>query len=245
MPTRRRIIEPSISNTVEELVVSGDNLHYLRNVLRVKNGDEVEVLDGRGGVYRGVVETIGKRELVIRLLGRETPEDTEPAVNIYLLQPLLKGEKMDLVIQKTTELGIKGIIPVITENSVPRSTRKIDHWRKVAKEAVRQCGRTEVPEVTDVMGLEEAICIVPDESKRYLFYEKGGKNLGDVVIEKESKKSPIYLLTGPEGGLSEREVAISVSSGFETIHLGSRILRAETAPIVAVALLMFMLGELG
>ncbi|RMG01349.1 MAG: 16S rRNA (uracil(1498)-N(3))-methyltransferase [Nitrospirae bacterium] len=244
MSTRRRIIDPSVSSAKEELTVSGDNLHYLRNVLRVKEGNDVEVLDGKGGVYMGVIKSVGKKELAIMLLRRETP-DIEPSVNIHLLQPLLKGEKMDLVIQKTTELGIRGIIPVVTEHSVPRGTRKIDHWRKVAMEAVRQCGRTAVPEVEDVMGLEEAIGLLPEEAQKYVFHEKGGKNLGDAVVKKESKKSSIFLLTGPEGGLSEREVNMSVSSGFEPVNLGRRILRAETATIVAVTLLQFVLGELG
>ncbi len=243
MTTRRRIILPDVSSSSGKISVEGESLRYLRDVLRTRKGDPVEVLDGRGRVLEGIVESIGRRSLSVRIKGRLTPE-TESLLSLYLIQPLLKGEKMDLVVQKTTELGIKGILPVVTERSVVRVTRRLEHWRKVAREAVRQSGRTVIPEIPGIMSLEEVLQGLPAEAIKIVFHRDGKGKLNEIAGTVKGEQLPFYCLTGPEGGLSDHEVQSALSSGFMPASLGRRVLRAETASIVAITLLQFLYGDI-
>ncbi len=243
MTARRRIILPDVSSSSGEVPVEGENLRYLRDVLRTKTGAVVEVLDGRGNVFEGVVESVGRRSLSVRIEGRVVRE-TESPLTLYLIQPLLKGEKMDLVVQKTTELGVKGIFPVITANSVVKKTRRLEHWRKVAGEAVRQSGRTVIPLIPGILSLEEVLEGLPSEAIKIVFHRDGKGKLNEIAGTVKGKQLPVYCLTGPEGGLSDDEVRAAVSAGFRPVSLGKRILRAETASLAAVTLIQFLLGDL-
>jgi 16S rRNA (uracil1498-N3)-methyltransferase len=152
---------------------------------------------------------------------------------------------MDLVIQKTVELGVKEIIPVITERSQVRETRKLLRWQKIAEEASRQSGRSIIPVIHDALAFDKVFLSVPDlQRKGIVFWETGGEELKSVF---ESMKDGINIdiFTGPEGGLSEHEVQSSLNNGFVAATLGKRILRAETAAISAVSLVQYVLGDLG
>jgi len=152
---------------------------------------------------------------------------------------------MDIVIQKATELGVTGIIPVITHRSQLRETRKHPRWRKIAEEASRQSGRSRVPEIFQTCSFEE-IFDTPGLTlgKGIIFWEQRGEKLSD-VISKLSHTDRIFLLIGPEGGFSEKEVMLASERGCLTATLGSRILRAETASITAVSVIQFALGDIG
>jgi len=170
---------------------------------------------------------------------------------------------MDWVVQKTTELGVREIVPVITERSQVRETRKAVRWRKIAEEAARQSGRSVVPEVHDPLELKEflgrnefsrhgdAETRGRGEMKGFIFWEDGGGSFNE-AIKKTSVSpglpftgSPVHLFIGPEGGYTKGEIAFAEEKGIQVVSLGRRILRAETAALSAVALVQFLLGDMG
>ena len=218
--------------------VSGDEARYLSTVLRIRKGEGIEVA-GEGG-RRVMAEVVSVRKAEVELLlSEELPSRPEPSTGIVLAQGVLKGAKMDLVVQKATELGVMGIVPVITERGQVRQTRKSERWRKIALEAARQCGRSALPEISEPLGLGEFLeaSLLPG----IVFYEQEPEALGNAPID---LSSGLVLLVGPEGGLSRQEVDMALEHGYKSRGLGANILRAETASIAAVALIQFLSGRL-
>ena len=187
-----RIYLPALSVTDNRIVLDSEKAHYLSTVLRCKEGDELTIFDGKGNCFRTVIARADKREVIAEVL-RHFPCDFESPVHIILVQGLLKGEKMDWVIQKTTELGVREIIPVITERSQVRETRKAARWRKIAEEASRQSGRSVVPEVHEPLELKEflrrsefgrhgdAETRRHGEIKGCIFWEDGGTSFNEAI----------------------------------------------------------------
>lgn len=239
-----RIFLQELSPLKQPVVIKDEKAHYLFSVLRCKAGDGLIVTDEKACSYTAQILSASKKEVAIAITGDYTL-NTESNLNIILIQGLLKGEKMDFVIQKTTELGVSAIIPVITERSQLRETRKHLRWKKIAEEASRQSGRTRIPEVFEASSYNEVFHIPAVVSgKGIIFWEEGGEKLSS-VIDKLSRKDQISLLIGPEGGFSEMEVLFASEKGFFTATLGNRILRAETASIAAVSIMQFALGDIG
>ena len=233
--------------------ITGDRARYLTKVLRCREGDELHLLDGKGRSFQSIIRGITRREVTVEITGH-IPYDTESPLYLILIQAILKGEKMDIVVQKTTELGIKEIYPVVTERCQVRETARVERWLKIAEEASRQSGRTEVPVIHNVSGLYDLMDGLNADSKGFIFWEGGhrcgGVPLSEAVKTYEGRKvfggrAALYLLTGPEGGFSVEEVERARSRGFVPVTLGRRILRAETAAIVSTALVQFLLGDMG
>ena len=258
-----RIYIPDISAKENRISITGDNARYLVSVLRCKKGDELTVFDGKGNCLKTNILKADRREVIADVLEKFTCH-TESPVNITLMQGLLKGQKMDMVIQKTTELGVKEIMPVITERSQAKETRKVSRWRKIAEEASRQSGRTFIPTIHEpvefnqflgnvgkLKGSGETVKRGLGEMIGIIFWEEGGLSLKEAVHKFSSSPihrvsdSPIHLLIGPEGGFTKKEVTSAEGKGFIVTSLGKRILRAETAAISAIALVQFLLGDLG
>jgi 16S rRNA (uracil1498-N3)-methyltransferase len=249
-----RIYLPALSVTDSRIVLAGEKAHYLFSVLRCRKGDELTIFDGKGNCFLTVIERADKREVIAEVI-RHFPCDFESPVHIILVQGLLKGEKMDWVIQKTTELGVREIIPVITERSQVRETRKAVRWRKIAEEASRQSGRSVVPTVHEPVELKEFLKgsepVQHGDVKGFIFWEDGGASFNEAVKKISVSPghpftvSPIYLLIGPEGGFTHEEVALAQEKSFQAVSLGRRILRAETAALSAVTLVQFLLGDMG
>lgn len=227
----------------EVIRLQNREVRYLIKVLRLEEGDEVEVFDGQGKRYRA------------RLLSEEGPwylevleeleEEGELVLKVILGQGILKGEKMKWVIQKATELGASEIVPVMTQRSVPVLEEeavdlKVNRWRKIAEEASRQCNRSHVPLVRDPLHLrqfaEEA------EGHKVALWEKATIPLGEAL---PPKADALTALIGPEGGLSEEEAVILEERGFVLCSLGRRILRSETAALAVLSILQYLLGDLG
>lgn len=251
------------------ITLSGEKARYLISVLRCSAGDELQVFDGEGSLYKSKIAGIENKKVIIDLLERISLNAESP-LNLTLVQGILKGEKMDMVIQKATELGVKEIIPAVTERSQIRHTRKVDRWRKIAEEASKQSGRTMIPVVHEPLEYRNALWVMCDEYKKFLlthhdlpitdyvlrgfiFWEEGGLPLKEAIhqftqFRDESltgfTDSPIHLLIGPEGGFTKEEVSLAVSKELIAVSLGKRILRAETAAISAVALIQFLLGDI-
>ena len=222
--------------------ITGEKARYLATVLRCRKGDELIVFDGEGNCLKTNILKVDRKEVCVEVLEKFTC-DTESPINIFLIQGLLKGQKMDMVIQKSTELGVKEIIPIITERSQPRETRKITRWRKIAEEASRQSVRSIIPLIHEPIHFND--CISSLTSKGLIFYEEGGIKISEAISSLVTRHSSLSVIIGPEGGFTKKEIAIAKENGFIVTTLGKRILRAETATISAITLVQFLLGDMG
>lgn len=241
----RVFVPPEDIEKKECIKLNADKSHYLTSVLRCKKGDTVSIIDGKGKAYEAEIIDITKKHVFINIIS-EVRQDTESALNLILCQGILKGEKMDLVIQKTTELGVKEIIPLITERCIVKETKKIKRWQKIAEEAAEQCGRTVIPVVHEPVELGSWLTAHSSKQIRgFIFYEGGGEPLSKVVSKFFHKfiNLPVCLFVGPEGGFTTKEVRLSEEYGLTKTSLGKRILRAETAAIVSVALIQNIIEE--
>ncbi|WP_333652773.1 16S rRNA (uracil(1498)-N(3))-methyltransferase [Dissulfurispira sp.] len=254
----RIFVPPEDIAKKEGIKLNVDKSHYLISVLRCKKGDVITIIDGKGKAYEAGVAEIAKKHVFINIL-REMALYTESALNLILCQGILKGEKMDLVIQKATELGVKEIIPLITERCIVKETRKVKRWQKIAEEAAEQCGRTVIPTVHEPIQFNEFLEGQDNEKKGVMeywsnekmngliFWEEGGISLKEAVLKISPSPihpftdSPIHLFVGPEGGFTVEEVKLPEEHGLIRTTLGKRVLRAETAAIVSVALVQFLL----
>ncbi|MGI6588801.1 MAG: 16S rRNA (uracil(1498)-N(3))-methyltransferase [Peptococcia bacterium] len=235
------------------VVIKGQEFEHLSRVLRILPGKEVAVFDGTGKEYVGKVVSLEKGEALVNL-GKPSLFPRESPLEVWLVQGLSKGEKMDLIIQKATELGVRGIIPLKTRRCVVKLEGKKEverrkRWQKVALEAVKQCHRTLIPTVSPVHSLEEFLQELPVKRRLFIPWEKGGSSFRCVLEEGKASKTigsvPVYLLIGPEGGFAEEEVEQVQSYGGIPISLGPRILRTETASLAALAVLMYAWGDWG
>jgi 16S rRNA (uracil1498-N3)-methyltransferase len=246
----RLILPSSIISTDKDLSIYGHEAHYLINVLRLREGDEIQIIDDTGRLHKGEVRLVKKKEVIVKLIETEDI-NTEPELHLILIQAILKGEKMDFIIQKSTELGVREIYPIITSRTIVRETAKEERWKRIAKEAVRQCGRTEVPLIHKPVLFEyllestnQQLLPLPPISQGFIFYESAQKGLKEMASKIQSSKN-ISLIVGPEGGFARDEVEKAISKGFIPVSLGPRILRAETATVVALSLLQFLYGDIG
>jgi 16S rRNA (uracil1498-N3)-methyltransferase len=245
----RFIVDPkSIHNG--HLRIYGDDLKHLRTVLRLGPGDSINVFDGTGKEFEAKLLSVDKTCALAEITASFQTE-AEPEINLTLFQGLLKGEKMDLIIQKGVELGVRSIIPVITDRTVVqvdnnKSEKKALRWSKIAREASKQCRRAMVPHISEPISFDEAI----SESKRYeaalLLYENESKKCLKETLKcyTINKIKEIALFVGPEGGFTPHEIEKYTNSGFDVAGLGRRILRAETAAISVISIIMYEMGEL-
>ena len=252
--TRRRFYAPpsAFAEGGAGLVLSEEESRHLRDVLRLRAGDEAFVFDGEGREFACVVSEPGGRKGAARLevRGRAEAPSPESPLGLTLAVALLKGEKFDLVVQKATELGVSFISPVLTKRSDVRlrderdAAHRVERWRRLALEAAKQSGRARVPVVGAPRSFEAA---VEDEAGadtlRVLFAERGGVGLND--LPRGSAPPPsVSALVGPEGGWDDAEVELARERGWSVVTLGGRTLRAETAALTVCALLQNLYGDL-
>ena len=230
------------------LRVEGDEVRHIRRVLRLKTGDGIVVFDGSGNEYEGKILGEGPSSVVIMIQSILSSERESP-LEITLAQSLLKGEKMDYLIQKATELGIKEIIPFHSSRSVPlieKSGRLKRHhrWEKIVVEASKQCGRGVIPKIEILRDYDEMLKNVSSDFLRLILWEKEGTKLKD-VLERSKEKRKVFFVVGPEGGLSEEEIVIAKEKDFIPVTLGKRILRSETASLCLLSILQYEWGDIG
>ena len=242
-----RLYIPDIFIVDNKISITGEKARYLVSVLRCKKGDELVIFDGKGNCYRITMLKISRKEVLTEVTDIFSC-NTESHLDIILIQCLLKGDKMDLVIQKTTELGVKEIIPAVSERSQLRETRRLTRWKKVAEEASRQSGRNVIPVIYEPIDFKTIFHKYSSQKKIYgfIFYEGYGIKLSKAMhkIKYQDASFPVYLLVGPEGGFTKEEIAIAKEAGLTVVSFGERIMRAETAAISAVTLVQFLLGDL-
>jgi len=244
--TRRRFYAPpdSFNVTLRTVTLGPDEARHLRDVLRLESGAEVNVFDGRGREFRCTV-TAGKRDSAeLRIEAEVEPAKPESQLQLNLCVALLKGEKFDLVVQKTTELGVKKITPLITRYADIRirdaadASKRVARWQRIALEAAKQSGRAFVPEISSPISFEAALEV---DGLGVMFSERGGKALEHLA---QSAPQSVTALVGSEGGWSDEEIESARARNFHVITLGGRILRAETAAITVTALMQYLFGDL-
>jgi 16S rRNA (uracil1498-N3)-methyltransferase len=256
--TRRRFYAPPAAFARDEksATLGPEETRHLRDVLRLRQGDEVHVFDGAGHEFHCTVETIGKDSSELRVLSNVEPSRPESALHLTLAIALLKGEKSDLVIQKATELGIKKIVPLETEHADVRlrgsedAQKRVTRWRRIALEAAKQSGRAFVPEITPPLTLSSLVMSAGKEKKsstesaHLMFAERSGTSLVAATKSFAEQPTEIVALVGPEGGWADEEIELARANGWKIVTLGGRTMRAETAAIVVLALLQHHFGDL-
>ena len=224
-------------------VVDGEDGRHIARSLRMRPGEALTLSDGAGFDYDGEIEEILGDTVTVRLT-RKSRNKSEPTLRVTLYPGMPKSDKLDLVVQKSTELGAAEIIPVLTARSVSRpdaksAAKKQERLQSIALEAAKQSGRGAVPQVRAMVGFKEAIRAA--KGTKILFYEGGGLPLADCLPAGETEVS---VFIGPEGGFDAEEVAFAKENGVLTATLGPRIFRTETAPLAALAILMYMTGNM-
>lgn len=227
----------------EAATITGPDYRHIVNVLRLRPGSDVILFEEGGVEYVGKITEINRREVKVLIKGSRKPE-TESRLNITLLQGIPKGDKMDWIVEKSTELGVGTIIPVITERSQIRRSHKVQRWQRIANESTKQCGRVKAPFILEPMAFISAIKMTDNSGLNIIFYEKSESRLRDEIKKIPQHIDNITLLIGPEGGFSEEEVGLARDVGFIPLGLGPRILRTESAAIVALSILQFLFGDI-
>lgn len=232
-----------------EAVITGYLYRHMAKVLRLKQGTAVKLADGEGGEYEGVIEAIDTTSLRIRIATRETVmvDDAGPRITIY--QGLPKGDKLEYILQKCTELGAAGIVPFAASRSIARispqrSAGRVDRWQKIAVEAARQSRRATVPRVSLADDLSQVLQLA-QHSVRLLLWEEEKTNLLRETLARLPIPDNIGILIGPEGGFSSEEAAAATSAGFIPVSMGRRIVRTETASLIILSILQYHWGDIG
>jgi 16S rRNA (uracil1498-N3)-methyltransferase len=219
-----------------------DAAQHVGRALRLRVGDAVVVFDGTGGEYAAVIQRMDRERVDVKV-GAFWPDVPAPAFFVGLVQGLPEADKMDWILQKATELGVAWVQPVVCERSVvrlsgERAAKREAHWQRVAIAACEQSGRTRVPEVRPTRAFRDWAA-APSQARRWLLQP----GAAEVLVAQEAPAGEVELLIGPEGGFSEREAEIAAHVGFHALSLGPRVLRAETAPIAALASIQALWGD--
>jgi len=228
------------------VVVTGDAHRHLARVLRARQGDTVTLFDGIGTEVEAEVTRVGPRETELALGVRRAGTAVDPARAITLLIAVARGDRMDFVVQKTTELGVARVVPIVAGRSVARpdpGTTRRARWQKIAREAARQSGRADTPAVEEPRPLAVAVTDRTLPARRLALWE-GSRGRPLRALLAGATPAPTALLVGPEGGLAAAEVAAAEAAGWVPVGLGPRVLRVETAAIVGVALAQAAAGGL-
>ena len=227
-----------------ELALPQQAAEHVVRVLRMNAGDMLTIFNGDGYDYAATLISIGKRDVTVRIEEREQIDNESP-LRLTLAQGVARGEKMDLIVQKATELGVSRIVPLFTERSevkldAARAEKRLLHWRAVAASACEQSGRVCVPEVTAAQTLQEWLKNLADDgAQRLALLPEGTRRARELRFSDAGG----LLVVGPEGGLGDRDVSALQDAGFQGLRLGPRILRTETAGLAALAALQALHGD--
>jgi 16S rRNA (uracil1498-N3)-methyltransferase len=230
----------------ERVAFAPDDARKIVTVLRKRNGDRVQIVDSGGAAFAGTIEVTG-REVHATLQTRLERGGLEPAVEVTIAQAVPKGQKMDLVVEKVTELGAQAIVPVRTTRVIGHATSdaKVERWRRIAKSAAQQSGRVHVPEVADVHDWANLLVTFDRYDRVYVPWELAEPTPLRETFERELQVArSVLVVIGPEGGFSSDEIERARERGATPISLGRRILRTETAALVVLAAMLYARGEL-
>lgn len=254
MPAGRFLVEGVALSPGARIELPAEVAHQARDVLRLSAGDTLRLLDGVGGEFAAEIVDADRQHVAVRL-GERVTGRAEPAVRVALCAGMLKAAKFEWVLQKGTELGVAEFIPLLTERAVGAADEASDakrrRWTKIVAEALEQCGGTRLPAIAEPRPLMHALASLPSHAVALIPWEEATEApLAEVLRERVAALggpaaiSEVRLFIGPEGGFSAREVALARRGGALAVTLGPRILRAETAALVAATLSLGALGAL-
>ena len=227
----------------DHVEIDGSACHHLRNVLRVKTGETITLLDGKGLCCEVIIEQISKSKLLAKVIRRWREEDK--TVPVTIIQALPKGDKIELVLQKGTELGVRCFQPMTSAHAIPqfdsdRFSKREDRWRRIVSEAARQCRSAVLPEIKPIQPLSKILTEQTPDLKLAL-WENSAVPLSSILPTQ--KPEGVRILVGPEGGFTEHEINAITAAGFQNVHLGPRILRTETAGLAVTPILQYLYGD--
>lgn len=227
----------------DSVVELPDNVVRHLNVLRVKNTEEIVLFNGNGKAYPALPEVLEKRRASVRIL-REEATDNESPLNITLVQAVSAAERMDFTLQKSVELGVAEIRPVISERCVvrlsgERAEKRVARWQEIVVSACEQNGRNIVPKVLPLTTYAQALQQLPQETTKLLMSLNRAQKLSDV----QPQSGKVVFMVGPEGGWTEKEEQQAFDAGFQSVTLGKRVLRTETASLAAIAAMQTLWGD--
>ena len=246
-----RIYIPETPEADGDIELRGETFRYIRNVLRMGPGDALVLFDGKGREFEGAVAGLDSRAVRVRVT-RSVLNPIVSPLRVTLAQALPKGAKIDFIIQKATELGATKLVPFRCARSIPaipedRRGARLVRWRKIAAEAARQCGRADVPEVSEILSFDEMIDAPAKGDFRMILWEgESSRTLKDILRDSGRRAGDgVFAVIGPEGGFSKEEVDRALATGFASASLGRRVLRVETAALAVLTILQYELGGLG
>jgi 16S rRNA (uracil1498-N3)-methyltransferase len=233
----------------EKGAVTGQELEHMRKVLRLRLGDHVTLFDDQGWEHEGIIQSYTDLRGEVEILKSYQP-GRESSLKVTLAQGLSKGEKMDWVVEKATELGVQIIVPFLSSHTVPRPDsknieRRQARWKKIALSAAKQSGRTQIPEILDVSDFGDLVRRPWPCELKLLFWEKESMQNLTQIRETKPHLDSLLLVIGPEGGFSSDEASEAMRHGFQSIRLGKRIMRTETAAVTALSIAQFLWGDMG
>ena len=224
-------------------IISGDNYKHIVKVLRLKSGDSLTLFDEDSMEYNGKIEKIDTKQITI-IIENQILNNKESEIDINLIQALPnKSNKMDFIVQKATELGVKSISPVYTTRTNPSIKEKRNRWEKIAIEACKQCGRANPPAIYPITEIKNIYSNISTQSLNLFLYENSQNSLKNYFNNLLQLPGIINIIVGPEGGFTDEEVELAKNSNFHCLGLGPRILRTETACISAISILQFYFGD--
>lgn len=248
LPKTRLMVEPERLKS-DRAIIAGNAFHHAVNVLRIKPGDELIIFDGQGREVVGIVELFQGETAVVRIMA-ETANLTESNLDLTLAPCLAKGKKTDMVVEKAVELGVNRISVVTSKRTVAKissdsALTRVDRWRRIAVAAAEQSGRTQMPVVERIRTLEDLCSSRRRDVLGLVFTANAKPDPTSTLRQLYPETQKVIAVIGPEGGFEAEELAIAESYGFHAVGLGPRILRTETAAIVAAAICQHLWGDLG
>ena len=240
-----RIYTTSELQTSKEVCLDTNACKHIKDVLRLKPGDMIVLFNGDGSDYQSEIKTATKKQITA-FVGNKTQINSESSLNIHLLQPLCRSDKMDWCLQKATELGVSEITPIISERvniNIPqdRLEKKVAHWHAVITSACEQSGRAQIPVINPPIRLDKAVAAVPISTVKIVASPSSDETFAAASI---AQAGNCVCLAGPEGGLTAEEIMLVENAGFYSVSLGPRILRLETAVIAMITLIQSRWGDL-
>jgi len=243
----RRFYSPNINPESGEIILETEETRHLRDVLRLRMDDKINVFDGEGNEFLSQIQEIGKKETIIKIIEKVSPSAPESNLQLTLVVALLKGEKFDLVVQKACELGVSRIVPLVTKRAdvklkdAKETEKKLERWRKIVVESSKQCGRAVLMKIETPILFDEFVKNA--EATSLFFSERDGETF-ESFLNKTPKIEKLTAIIGSEGGWDDSEIETARANDFHIITLGGRILRAETAAITIPAVLQNHFGDL-
>jgi 16S rRNA (uracil1498-N3)-methyltransferase len=235
--------------TDQKVILRGSDVAHIRKVLRLMKGDRIQVLDGSGNCYTVILTLVGREQIESSIISKEDAINCESPLRICLGQGLVKGTGFDGIVRKSVELGIDKIIPVNANRCVSNLSqediiKKNDRWRKIATEASKQCGRSKVPDIEPKPVSVKEFCFLNQKSDMKIIFWEEEQSIQIKGLSYENRFKRAAILIGPEGGFTSKEVESSKEYGFQSVSLGPRLLRVDTASLAAISILQNHWGDL-